>query len=64
MDRQEVPTLASCVQTYLRARRLDGYSDKTLYSHKLHLKRLALDLGGKPLLALSSSSTCAPTSRA
>ena len=45
MDRQETLTLASCIQAYLRARRLDGYSDKTLYSYKLHLKRLTTDLG-------------------
>ena len=45
MDGQEKLTLASCVQAYLRARRLDGYSDKTLYSYKLHLKRLILDVG-------------------
>lgn len=44
MDEQKVFTLASCVQAYLRARKLDGYSDKTLYSYKLHLKRLTLDL--------------------
>ena len=47
MDEQKVFTLASCVQAYLRARRLDGYSDKTLYSYKLHLKRLTLDLDDK-----------------
>ena len=46
MEDREVETLTSCVQTYLRARKLDGYSDKTLYSYKLHLKRLASDLGG------------------
>ena len=39
-------TLTSSIHTYLRARRLDGYSEKTLYSYKLHLKRLILDLGG------------------
>ena len=46
MDGQETLTVASCVQAYLRVRKLDGYSDKTLYSYKLHLKRLAVDLDG------------------
>ncbi len=45
MDKQEASTLASCVQTYLKARKLDGYSDKTLYSYRLHLNHLAADLG-------------------
>ena len=45
MEGKEIVTLTSCVEVYLRARRLDGYSDKTLYSYKLHLRRLALDLG-------------------
>ena len=39
-------TLASCVHMYLKTRKLDGYSDKTLYSYKLHLQRLVLDLDG------------------
>ena len=45
MDEQEVSTLASCVQAYLKARKLDDYSDKTLYSYRLHLNRLIADLG-------------------
>ena len=45
MDDQKVVTLASCVSAYLKARRLDGYSDKTLYSYKLHLRRLITDVG-------------------
>lgn len=40
-------TLASCIHMYLKTRKLDGYSDKTLYSYKLHLKRLALDQGDR-----------------
>ena len=51
MDRQETLTLTSCIQAYLRARRLDGYSDKTLYSYKLHLQRLILDTGDTTLVA-------------
>ena len=46
MEDREVETLVSCFQTYLRARKLDGYSEKTLHSYKLHLERLILDLGG------------------
>ncbi len=42
---QEATTLESCVRTYLKARRLDGYSDQTLYSYKLHLHRLMVDTG-------------------
>ena len=42
---EEKQTVTSCVQAYLRARKLDGYSDKTLYSYRLHLNRLAVDLG-------------------
>ena len=50
MDEKKVLTLASSVDAYLKARKLDGYSDKTLYSYKLHLKRLALNLGdGTPI---------------
>ena len=45
MDCEEKQTVASCVQAYLRACRLDGYSDKTLYSYKLHLKCLMSDVG-------------------
>ena len=45
MHDQKVVTLASCVSAYLKARRLDGYSDKTLYSYKLHLRRLITDVG-------------------
>ena len=45
MDEREGLTLASCISTYFKARKLDGYSDKTLYSYRLHLKRLASDLG-------------------
>ena len=45
MDCEEKQTITSCVQAYLRARKLDGYSDKTLYSYKLHLKRLMSDVG-------------------
>ena len=44
MDHEEKQTVASCVQAYLRARKLDGYSDKTLYSYKLHLKCLMSDV--------------------
>lgn len=50
MEEQKVFTLASCVQAYLRARKLDGYSDKTLYSYQLHLKRLTLDLEDSTLI--------------
>ena len=45
MNRQEAPTLASCVFAYLKTHKLDGYSDKTLYSYKLHLKRLMSNMG-------------------
>ena len=45
MENQEVPTLMSCVLAYLRARKLDGYSNKTLYSYKLHLRRFVGDVG-------------------
>ena len=45
MGQQEVSTLANCVCEYLKARRLDGYSDQTLYSYKLHLHRLMVDTG-------------------
>ena len=51
MDEQEVLTLTNCVSVYLRARKLDGYSDKTLYSYRLHLKRLMLDVGGETTVA-------------
>ncbi len=37
-------TLVSCIRTYLKAQKLDGYSNKTLYSYKLHLQGLVLDL--------------------
>ena len=50
MEVREVETLTSCVRMYLRARKLDGYSDKTLYSYRLHLKRLIVDLGGGTLI--------------
>ena len=53
MDEQKILTLASCISAYLKARKLDGYSDKTLYSYKLHLKRLASGLGdGTPVDAI------------
>lgn len=45
MAQQEASTLASCVHGYLKARRLDGYSNQTLYSYKLHLQRLMVDTG-------------------
>ena len=45
MDGQKATTLESCIHTYLKARRLDGYSDQTLYSYKLHLQRLIIDIG-------------------
>ena len=35
----------SCVLACLKARKLDGYSNKTLYSYKLHLQRLISDVG-------------------
>ena len=47
MDEQEAFTLERCVSAFLEARKLDGYSDKTLYSYKLHLKRLTSDLNGR-----------------
>ncbi len=37
--------MTNCVEEYLKARNLDGYSDKTLYSYRLHLNRLTADLG-------------------
>ena len=50
MEGKEIVTLTSCVEVYLRARKLDGYSNKTLYSYRLHLKRLASDFGdGTPV---------------
>ena len=53
MDEQKILTLASCISAYLKARKLDGYSDKTLYSYKLYLKRLASGLGdGTPVDAI------------
>ena len=45
MDGQKATTLESCIHTYLKARRLDGYSNQTLYSYKLHLQRLTVDIG-------------------
>ena len=50
MEDREVETLVSCFQTYLRARKLDGYSEKTLHSYKLHLERLMG--GGTPIDAV------------
>ncbi len=50
MDHEEKQTVANCVQAYLRARKLDGYSDKTLYSYRLHLKRLMLDISDSTLV--------------
>ena len=63
MDEQEAHTLASCIEVHLKARRLDGYSDKTLYSYELHLRCLALDLNGE-ITVEAILSTCVPTSRA
>ena len=45
MEEGKVITLAGCVSAYLEARKLDGYSDKTLYSYRLHLMRLVEDVG-------------------
>ena len=45
MEYEEIPTLTICVRTYLEARRLDGYSNQTLYSYKLHLQHLIVDIG-------------------
>ena len=50
MDHEEKQTVTNCVQAYLRARKLDGYSDKTLYSYRLHLKRLMLDVNDSTLV--------------
>lgn len=50
MDEQKVFTLANCMTAYLKTRKLDGYSNKTLYSYKLHLQRLLSDVGGEAVV--------------
>ena len=45
MDQSAAPTLTTAVRSYLEAKRLDGYSPRTLYSYRLQLQHLAARLG-------------------
>ena len=45
MDQSPPPTLTAAVRSYLEARRLDGYSSRTLYSYRRQLQYLAERLG-------------------
>ena len=45
MDQSSMPTLTMAVRSYLEAKRLDGYSPRTLYSYRRQLQYLAERLG-------------------
>lgn len=45
MDQSVTPTLTTAIHSYLEARRLDGYSPRTLYSYRRQLHHLASALG-------------------
>ena len=41
MNQSVVPTLTTAIRSYLKAKRLDGYSPRTLYSYRRQLQHLA-----------------------
>ena len=45
MNQSSTPTLATAIHSYLEAKRLDGYSPRTLYSYRRQLQHLANALG-------------------
>ncbi len=45
MDQAATPTLTTAIHSYLKARRLDGYSPRTLYSYHRQLQHLSESLG-------------------
>jgi len=45
MDQSVTPTLTTAIHSYLEARRLDGYSQRTLYAYRRQLHHLASALG-------------------
>ena len=45
MDQSSRPTLTAALRSYLEAKRLDGYSPRTLYSYRRQSKHLASVLG-------------------
>ena len=45
MDQSSMFTLTRAIRSYLKAKRLDGYSPRTLYSYRRQLQHLAVRLG-------------------
>ena len=50
MNRSSIPTLTAALRSYLEAKRLDGYSPRTLYSYRRQLQHLAVRLGSDTLV--------------
>ena len=50
MDQPAALTLTTAIRAYLEARRLDGYSPRTLYSYRRQLQHLAQSLKGDTLV--------------
>ncbi len=50
MDQSSKPTLTTAIRSYLEAKRLDGYSPRTLYSYRRQLQHLAVHLGSDTLV--------------
>lgn len=50
MDHISIPTLATAIHSYLEAKRLDGYSPRTLYAYRRQLHHLAERLESKTLV--------------
>ena len=50
MNQSVTPTLTMAIPSYLEAKRLDGYSPRTLYSYRRQLQHLAVRLGSDMLV--------------
>ena len=50
MNRSSIPTLTAALRSYLEAKRLDGYSPRTLYSYRRQLQHLTIRLGSDTLV--------------
>lgn len=50
MDQAPTPTLTAATYSYLKAKRLDGYSPRTLYSYRRQLQHLTERLGSDTLV--------------
>ncbi len=50
MNQSVAPMLTTVIHSYLEAKRLDGYSSRTLYSYRRQLQHLAMRLGSDTLV--------------